>query len=103
MNKFGMFNTFTAVEGQREQLLQQLLQAATMVEDAAGCEMYLVSTSPTESDVVMVAEIWNSQDDQRASLTNDAIRELIQQTMPLLASMPQQILFTPVGGKGFTA
>jgi quinol monooxygenase YgiN len=103
MSKFGMFNKFTAVEGQREHLLQQLLHAAALVEDAAGCELYLVSTSPTESDVVWVAEIWDSQDNHRASLSNVAARELIQQTMPLLASMPEQIPFTPLGGKGFTA
>jgi quinol monooxygenase YgiN len=103
MTKFGMFNKFAAHAGKGEELLQHLLKAASLVENAAGCELYIVNMSPSEPDVVWVSEIWDREEDHRASLSNEGATELIQATIPLLARPPEQILVVPVGGKGFTA
>jgi quinol monooxygenase YgiN len=103
MSKFGMYNKFAAHSGKREQLLHQLMLAAALVDEAAGCELYVVNTSPTEPDVVWVTEIWDREEDHSASLSIEGVNELIQSTIPLLARPPEQILVVPVGGKGFKA
>jgi len=100
MGKFGMYNKFTAHPGQRDRLVEQLLSAAKLMENATGCELYIVNTSPNEADIVWVTEVWESEEDHRASLSIEGVPELIERTMPLVAGPPEQIRVVPVGGKG---
>lgn len=81
-------------------MVEQLLAAARLVEEAAGCELYIVNTSPSEADTVGVTEVWRSQADHDASLSVDGAQESIRRTMPLLAGPPEQIAVLPVGGIG---
>lgn len=100
MSKIGLYVKFTARPGQRDALAGQLLRAAEGAGAAPGCEIYIVSTSPTEADAVWVTEVWSSQEDHDASLAIAGAKDLIQQTLPLLARPPEQIHTTPLGGKG---
>ncbi len=79
-----------AKAGERDQLAAILLQAAALMEHAAGCKLYAVATDTDNSDAVHITEIWASQADHDASLSVAGVRELIQQAMPLLASPPQK-------------
>ncbi|MCL5995987.1 MAG: antibiotic biosynthesis monooxygenase [Chloroflexi bacterium] len=103
MSRFGMFGKLTAYPGQRDALVQHLLTAATLVGSAPGCELYVVSTSPTEPDTIWVTEAWRSKADHVASLSIAGVQELIAKARPLIAAMSEPILLTPVGGKGLTA
>ncbi len=100
MSRFGMFGKFTAHPGQRDALVQHLLTAAEIVGREPGCELYVVSTSPTEPDSVWVTEAWRSKADHDASLSLVSVRELIATTRRLIAAMSEPILTIPVGGKG---
>ena len=97
---FGLFGTFVAVEGQRDALVAKLLKVAELMETVPACLLYVVSKSTTEPDVVVVTEIWKDETAHGASLSMPGVRDLIQSTMPLVASVPESTRFTPVGGKG---
>src|SRR4051794_22511632 len=95
-----LYTRFNAQPGTRGSLVQQLLQAARLMEGAAGCELYLVNTSPADETTVWVTELWEDEEQHRASLSLEGVPALIQATMPLLAGPPEQIRLTPAGGKG---
>ena len=100
MNRFGMFGKMTAQPGQRDALVQYLLEAAKLVGKLPGCDLYVVSTSPSEPDAIWVTEAWHSKEDHDASLTFPAVRDLIAKARPLIASFSEPILTVPIGGKG---
>lgn len=100
MVRFGMHGKLTAQPGQREALVQYLLNAATLVGKAPGCDLYVVSISSADPDTIWVTEAWRSKADHDASLSTPGVRELIAKAKPLIAAMSDPILTTPVGGKG---
>ena len=100
MSAYGCYVKFTAQPGQRDTLVEHLLRAAAAVERAAGCELYIINTSPTEPETVWVTEVWRSQEEHDASLTGADARQAIQQVIPLLAGSPEKIDLLPIGGKG---
>lgn len=100
MSAYGCYVKFTARPGQREALVELLLKAATLVEQAPGCELYVINTSPVEADSVWVTEVWKSEAEHDASLSVPGAKEQIKQVLPLLAGRPEKIDVQPVGGKG---
>jgi quinol monooxygenase YgiN len=100
MSAYGCYVKFTARRGQRAALVEHLLRAAAGVSKIAGCQLYIINTSPTEPESVWVTEVWRSQQEHDASLTNDEAKEAISQVLPLLAGSPEKIDVLPVGGKG---
>lgn len=97
---FGLFGKIKTQPGQREAMLQHLLKAACLLETAEGCLIYIVSSDPNDPDGIWVQEVWRSQADHQASLTLDAIKELIAVARPLIAEMSPSFQVTPLGGKG---
>ncbi len=102
MSAYGCYVKFTAQPGQRDTLVEHLLSAAAGLSEAAGCELYIINTSPTEPEGVWVTEVWRSQQEHDASLTTPRAQAMIAQVLPLLAGSPEKIDVLPVGGKGFT-
>jgi len=102
MSAYGCYVKFTAQPGQRDALVQHLLNAAAFVEKTAGCQLYIINTSPTEPESVWVTEVWRSQQEHDASLTIEGAQAAIKQVLPLLAGSPEKIDLLPVGGKGLT-
>ena len=68
----------------------------------AGCQLYLINTSPTEPECVWVTEVWRSQQEHDAALAIEGAQQAIMQVLPLLAGSPEKIDLLPVGGKGLT-
>lgn len=97
---FGMFGKMTAVAGKRDALVAQLVRVSDVMRGVPGCLLYLVSTSPADADEIWVTEIWRDEASQGASLSMPGVRDLVKDTMPLLAGAPEGTRFTPVGGKG---
>jgi quinol monooxygenase YgiN len=100
MSAYGCYVKFTARPGQRDSVVEQLLRAAAVISNVAGCELYIINTSPTEPESVWVTEVWRNQQEHDASLTIDEAQEAISQVLPLLAGSPEKIDVLPVGGKG---
>jgi len=100
MKRFGLHGKLTAQPGQRDALVNILLEAADLVGGAPGCEIYYVSTSMTEPDAIWVTEVWRSEADHAGSLTLPGVSELIGKARPLIASMSDSARTVPIGGKG---
>ncbi len=100
MSKYGLFGKFIAQPGQRDALATVLLEAAALLQDAPGCEQYIVSVSESELDAVWVSEVWSGREAHAASLTREDVRELIGRGRPLIAGVGERFEVTPLGGKG---
>lgn len=102
MERFAMYGKVIAKPGQRDALVQALLEAARLLAPLPGCELYIVNTVPSEPDTVWVTELWKSQADHDASVALDSVKALIARTRPLIAGF-DSIRLVPVGGKGLPA
>ena len=103
MSRFGLCGTMKALPGQGDALLALLLQAADLVATAPGCEVWIVNRVPDDPDAVWITEVWRSEADHAASLTVEAVREIITLARPLIAGMGERFILEPVGGKGLAA
>lgn len=99
MNKFGMYAKFTAKPGQRDELVNILLEAAAGAQSVRECELYIVNVSDTEPDVIWVTEVWSHAEAHAASLEQEDTKAAIRQAMPLIAGV-ESTQIRPVGGKG---
>lgn len=99
---YGLFVKFSAQAGKRDELVQHLLEAATLLEDSPGCIHYVVSTSD-EPDDVWISEVWSNKEAHDTSLEPDDIRALIQRARPLIAGMSDRTELLVRGGKGLPA
>ena len=100
MDRFGMFGKILAKEGQRDALVEILLEAARLLSPLPGCEIYVINVSPSEPDAVWVMEAWRTEADHDASLKMESVRALIAKARPLFAGGGESTRFVPVGGKG---
>jgi len=97
--KFGMQVTMTAMPGKGEELAAIMLEASKLVSTLKGCRIYVVQLSTSEKDTVLITEVWDSEEDHKASLSVPEIRELIGTARPLIASMKHHTA-KPIGGVG---
>lgn len=97
---FGLFGKLTAHEGKRDALVANLMKAADLMKTVPGCLLYTVGTSDAEPNAVFVTELWKDEDSHGASLSMAGVRNLIVETMPLLAEKPSGTKVNTVGGKG---
>jgi quinol monooxygenase YgiN len=100
MDKYSLFGKFTVKEGERDSMVDILLEAAESMRNLDECEIYLVSTSENEPDSVYVYEIWSNEHAQQASLTLGATQTLISRAKPLITGMERISTLTAIGGKG---
>jgi quinol monooxygenase YgiN len=102
MSPYGCYVKFTARPGQRDALVDHLLHAAALAENAPGCQVYIVNISPSEPESVWVTEVWRSQQEHDASLNVGEAQAAIKQVLLLLAGSPEKVDLLPMGGKGVT-
>ena len=101
MNKYGLFGKLQSQAGKGDELAEILLKAASLMEDAEGCVVYIVNKSADNPDSIWVMEVWESKDAHDDSFNIPGIRELIAQAVPILAERTQDGLTLEVlGGKG---
>jgi len=88
MARFGLHGSLLATPGQRDLLVAHMLEAARLMQDAPGCELYLVSTAETDDDdAVWITEVWRTEADHDASLSLPGVPELIGRARPHIAKM----------------
>jgi quinol monooxygenase YgiN len=97
---YALLNRLTARPGQRGRVVEILLESGRLFEDNARCLLYLVSESTDDPDVVWVADLWTSEEAHAEALKAPELRPYVEQAIPLLDAMPEQIRIRPVGGKG---
>lgn len=97
--KYGLFGSFIAIKGRRDELLDILLEASELLKQNNDCIHYVVSTSD-DTNTIWVYETWNNKDAHDKSLEPENIRSLIQKAMPLIESVGAQTELSVNGGKG---
>ena len=95
-----LLNRLTAKPGQRQRLVEILLESGKLFDDNPACLLYLVSESTDDPNLVWVIDLWTSQEAHAEALKAPELRPFVEQAMPLLEGMPDQIEVRPVGGKG---
>jgi quinol monooxygenase YgiN len=95
-----LLNRLTAKPGQRQRVVEILLESGRLFDDNPACLLYLVSESTDDPDLVWVIDLWTSQVAHAEALKAPELRPFVEQAMPLLEGMPEQIEVRPVGGKG---
>lgn len=99
VSKFGLFGKFTVKEGEREVMVQILLEAAHSMNDLEECEVYLVSTTESDANSVFVYEEWINEEAHQASLALESTQTLIKQAKPIIIGMERISTLQPMGGK----
>jgi len=95
-----LLNRLTAKPGQRQRVVEILLESGRLFDDNPACLLYLVSESTDDPNLVWVIDLWTSQEAHAEALKAPELRPFVEQAMPLLEGMPEQIEVRPVGGKG---
>jgi quinol monooxygenase YgiN len=99
MNNFAMYGKLTTHPGQRDALVQILLEASELLKEVEGCALYIVNVSDDELDTVWVTELWRDAEAHVASLKNAQVLALMQRGRPLISGA-EPIRLRPIGGKG---
>ncbi len=99
MERFAMYGKVVAKAGQRDAMVEILLEAARLLTPLAGCQLYIVNVVPAEPDAIWVTELWSSEADHDASLKMESVMALIAKAKPLVAGF-ESVRLVPVGGKG---
>ena len=100
MSRFGLCGIMMAHPGQRDELLGVLREAADLVADLPGCEVWIVNTMPDDPDAIWVTEVWRSEADHGASLSDEGVRAIIARARPLMAEFGERFTLEPIAGKG---
>jgi quinol monooxygenase YgiN len=97
---YGVSGKIKTKPGQRDALIEILLQAAKGLRDFEGCYLYVVSSAPDDPDGIWVTEVWRSQADHQASLALETTKAVIASARHMIAGSSDRVEFTPLGGKG---
>jgi quinol monooxygenase YgiN len=103
MSRFGLCGIMEAQPGQRDALRDLLLEAADLVADLPGCDVWIVNTRPDDPNAIWVTEVWRSEADHAASLAGEDVKAVIARARPLIAGFGERFTLEPVGGKGLAA
>jgi quinol monooxygenase YgiN len=97
---YGLIGKMIAVPGQRDALLDILLQGTSAMP---GCLSYIVAADPADANAIWITEVWESEADHAASLALPSVREAIAKGRPLIAGFGERFVTAPRGGQGLPA
>ena len=95
-----LINKLTAKPGERDAVVDLLLQSGELFNDNAACLLYFVTEAVDDPNVIWVVDLWTSKDAHTEALGDPRLRPYIERTMPLLEGMPEQ---TEVRSRGYVA
>lgn len=97
---YGLIGKITAVEGQRDALIDILLDGVARMP---GCLSYVVAKDREDADALWVSEVWESKASHEESLTLPAVKEAMAKGRPLIAEFGERFETEPVGGHGLVS
>ena len=95
-----LLNRLTAKPGQRQRVVEVLLESGRLFDDNPACLLYVVSESTDDPNLVWVIDLWTSEQAHAEALKAPELRPFVEKAMPLLEGMPEQMEVRAVGGKG---
>ena len=100
LSKYSLFGKFLIQEGERDTMVEILLEAAESMKNLDECEVYLVNTSENEPNAVYVYEVWSNEQSHQNSLTLESTQTLIKRAKPIITGMERISTLSTIGGKG---
>ena len=100
---YALLNKLTTRPDQRQKVVEILLESGRLFDDNPSCFWYVVSESADDPNVIWVIDLWTSQEEHAEALKAPELQPFVEQAMPLLEGMPEQIELRPVGGRGLPA
>jgi quinol monooxygenase YgiN len=97
---YALLNKLTAKSGQRDSVVDILIESGKIFDDNAACHMYLVSESADDPNVIWVVDLWTTGEAHAEALKTPELRPYVEKSLPMLEGMPEQIEVRPIGGKG---
>jgi quinol monooxygenase YgiN len=94
---FGLIGKMRAQSGQRDALLEILLDGTTGMP---GCLSYVVAKDPADADAIWITEVWDNAENHKASLSLPAVQAAIARARPIIAGFDSSVTTEPVGGVG---
>ncbi|KAF1716935.1 antibiotic biosynthesis monooxygenase [Pseudoxanthomonas yeongjuensis] len=89
MNPYGLASKVNALPGQRENLVEVLLEISRLVLHGDGCLSHVVSIVPDDDDAIFITEYWLSHDAHRTVFALPGLFELMNQCQALAAGFEQ--------------
>lgn len=99
-NMYGLIGKVTAVPGERDALIEILLEGAAGMP---GCLSYVVAKDAADGNAIWITEVWETREHHEASLELPSVQEAIRKGRPLIGGFEERIVTTPVGGQGLAA
>ncbi len=96
---YALINKMTTQEGKREEVLRIMIESGAAFNDNPNCLMYLLSNDKNDPNVIWVQDVWTSQEAHAEAMSDSTMKQYVEQAMPLLDGMPQQIEIELAGGK----
>ena len=96
-DRYGLIGKFTAAEGQRDALVDILLEGMASMP---GCFSYVVARDPQDASAIWITEVWDNAESHRASLELPSVQQAIARGRPLIAGMERIAETAPAGGHG---
>jgi len=97
---YAMTGRLVAQVGRRNEIVEILNQAASLVGELPECHMYIVNEDLSNETHVWVFEVWDNQKAHDTSLSDERVRALIAKAKPLIAAAPSGAELRVVGGHG---
>jgi quinol monooxygenase YgiN len=97
--EFALLNRLIAKPGQRDRVVEILVESGKLFDDNPACRLYLVDESADDPHLIWVADLWTSEKEHAEALKAPEMRPFVEECMPLLEGMPEQIRVRPAGGK----
>lgn len=94
---FGFIVKLSAITGQRDALIKVLVEGTS---NMPGCQSYIVAKDSTDQDGIWITEVWDSQQNHRASMSLPAVQQAMAKGKPMIAKFGDPIITEPVGGFG---
>ena len=100
MPKYALCGKMMTDPHNRQTLIEILSAAADLMQNAEGCQMYIVYRDANDAGAVWITELWDSEEAHDNSLSIEGVKALISRARPILKGSPEQIVMIPVSGKG---
>ncbi|WEX09354.1 antibiotic biosynthesis monooxygenase family protein [Chelativorans sp. AA-79] len=94
---FGLIGKMRAQPGERETLIRILLDSTG---EMPGCLSYVIAKAEDDADAIWITEVWDSEENQKASLSLPEVQAAIARARPLIAGFDSHVRTVPVGGAG---
>src|ERR1700731_1212480 len=95
---YGMIVKIIAAAGKRT----ALTNALGTVGEMNGCLSYVVSEDVQDENAIWITEVWDSEENHRASLSAPSVQKSISAAKPMIAGFERIAVTRPVKGIGKT-